>query len=289
MKAQYCKLPEHLHEAVLVREDIISAFNSEWHYHDENELVYIIKGKGTRFIGDNISYFLDGDLLLLGGHLPHIWKIEYQHSKDSQKKIVHAIIVQFPIDLGGNGFLEMSEMASIKGLLEDSKLGIDFTLPEKSKVKKQLIKMISQSPLDRLLTLLSILKDLSEIDNRKVLSSVPFAEYYQNQKSERIDNIYDFILKNFNKEIELNKLASIAHMTPTSLCRFFKQSTRKSLSEFINEVRIGYSCKLLIDGDLSISEVCFSCGYNNLSYFNRQFRKIIGKSPSLYQSQVNLP
>lgn len=286
MKAQYYKLPKHYHETVFVREDIISSFYSEWHYHDEIELVYILKGTGTRFIGDNISHFSNGDLLLIGAFLPHVWRNEDRLSPRGEKKNVHAIITQFPINIGGEGLLNMSEMAPIKKLLEESKLGINFSLPDMHVVKRKIKKMRSQSPFARLLTLLSILKELSEINERNILSSVPFADYYQKHKSKRIDKVYDYILKNFERDIELEELASIANMTATSLCRFFKQSTRKTISCFINEVRIGYSCKLLIEGKLSISEICFHCGYNNLSYFNRQFKKIIGKSPSLYQSQL---
>ena len=147
--------------------------------------------------------------------------------------------------------------------------------------------MVSKPPFERFIMLLSILKKMSELEEKRLLSSVPFADYYQKHKSKRIDKIYDHILNNFEKEIKLEELASLANMTTTSLCRFFKQSTRKSISEFVNEVRIGFSCKLLIDQKLSISDVCFRCGYNNLSYYNRQFKKIIGVSPSKYQSQLN--
>lgn len=286
MKAQYYKLPKHYHKVVLAREDIMLNFYSEWHYHDEIEMVYIIKGKGTRIIGDNISSFSDGDLLLLGAFLPHVWKNEALYFDGNNKDKVHAIVIQFPIDLGVNGLLDISEMASIKKLLDNSQLGINFSLPEKHKIKNLLKKMVSQASFERLISLLSVLKDLSEIKEQKVLSSVPFADYYRKHKSKRINKIYDYILNNFEKEISLNTLASIANMTSTSLCRFFKQSTRKSLSEFINEVRIGYSCKLLIDGKLSISDVCFSCGFNSLSYFNRQFKKVIGSSPSEYQNKL---
>lgn len=286
MKAQYYKLPKHYHESVNAREDIIPEFYPEWHYHDEVEMVYIIKGEGTRFIGDNISRFKSGDLLLLGAFLPHVWKNELKSDKNSKLNGAHAIVVQFPLKLGGVDFLETSEMASIKKLIEDAQLGIEFTLPENHKIKKQLRKLTSQSSFERFISLLTLLKGMSDLKEKKLLSSIPFADYYKKHKSKRIDKIYDHILNNFQKEIKLEDLASIANMTETSLCRFFKQSTRKSISEFVNEVRIGYSCKLLIDEKLTVSDVCFSCGYNNLSYFNRQFKKIIGISPSVYQSQM---
>ncbi|MEN8121632.1 MAG: AraC family transcriptional regulator [Bacteroidota bacterium] len=287
MKPQYYKLPKHHHELIIVREDITSKFYGEWHYHDKIEMVYIIKGTGTRFIGDNISRFSDGDLLLVGEYLPHVWKNDALDSAKNDKKRVHAIIVQFPGNIGGDEFLGISELSSIKKLLGDSRLGINFSVLENHIVKKQLKKMVSQSPFDRLLSLLSILKKLSEIKEKIILSSIPFADYYKKHKSKRIDKIYEYVTNNYKEEIKLEDLASIANMTPTSLCRFFKHSTRKSISEFINEVRIGYSCKLLFNEKLTISDVCFSCGYNNLSYFNRQFKKHIGISPSAYQKQIS--
>jgi AraC-like DNA-binding protein/mannose-6-phosphate isomerase-like protein (cupin superfamily) len=286
MKAQYYKLPKHYHETISIREDITTQFYSEWHYHDVVELVYIIKGKGTRFIGDNISRFSEGDLLLLGPYLPHVWKNADQQSFTNSKRKVHAIVVQFPYNMGGDGILEISEFASIRKLLDDSKLGIQFPLAKKHEVKNQLRRMIHQSPFERLITLLTILETLAKNKDANILSSIPFSDYYTKHKSKRIDKIYNHILNNFEKEITLEELASLANMTSTSLCRFFKQSTQKSLSEFINEVRIGYSCKLIIDGKITISDICFQCGYNNLSYFYRQFKKIIGISPAQYQKKV---
>ena len=288
MKPHYIKLPKHLHETVHIRKDITMNFYQKWHYHDEIELVYILRGKGTRFIGDNISRFSDGDLLLVGDHLPHLWKNEPLPSTKGKKNIpASAIVIQFPMNFGAEGLLDISEMTSIKKLLNDSKRGLFFSLPENHNAKKQIRKMLTLGSFDRVLSMLSLLKELSETEKKVTLSSVPFADHYMKHNSKRMDEIYNYILNNFSKEIKLEDLASVANMTSSSLCRFFKHSTQKSISTFINEVRIGYACKLLIDDKFSISDVCFSCGYNNLSYFNRQFRKIIGISPSKYQNQIS--
>ncbi|TKG96924.1 AraC family transcriptional regulator [Puteibacter caeruleilacunae] len=287
MQAQYFRLPQQPHQSIAIRKDTRPYFHDNWHYHSQLELVYIIKGEGTRFIGDDISGFTSGDLVLLGSHLPHVWKSEESYFKEGSKRKVEAIVLHFPQDIGGNQLWDLPEMTHIKTMLEQSHLGIHFHLPEKHPIMKMLKKMVQQEPFELLLSLLSLLKKLSGLEQKSSISKVSFADHYQQHQSKRIDRIYDYILKNFDKEIKLESIAALSNMTPSSLCRFFKQKTRKSISEFINEVRIGFACKLLIEGNLSISEICFRCGYNNLSYFNRQFKKIIGLTPRNYQEKKN--
>lgn len=288
MKPYYIKLPKHLHETVHIRKGITMNFYQKWHYHDVTELVYILKGQGTRFIGDNISRFSNGDLLLVGDHLPHLWKNE-PAGKGKVRRNVEAlsIVIQFPAEFGAEGLLDIPEMAPVKKILDESRRGLYFKIPENHHIKRQIRKMLDATPFDRIFMLIQLLRDLAEIKEKIILSGIPFADHYQKHSSGRMDAVYNYILNHFSKEIKLEELARVANMTPTSLCRYFKHSTQKPLSAFINEVRIGYACKLLIDDKLSISEVCFRCGYNNLSYFNRQFKKIIGISPSKYQNRIS--
>lgn len=288
MQAQYYKLPKQFHQSISVRKDILTAFYDHWHYHSELELVYILKGEGTRFIGDDISRFSSGDLVLMGAGLPHVWKSDEAYFKADSKKKVSAIVLHFGSNFCGQALWDLPEMNAVKKLLEIAPRGISYALPEGHSIKKKLKALPEQDSFDRLLNLLSLLNELAQTENSTILSGIPFAEHYQEHHSKRIDKIYDYILNHFEKEIKLEHLASLANMTPASLCRFFRQKTRKSVSEFINEVRIGFACKLLIEGKLPISDICFRCGYNNLSYFNRQFKKIIGQSPGLYQEKKKL-
>jgi AraC-like DNA-binding protein len=285
MQAQYLKLPKQYHQSFSVRKDTLPYFYNSWHYHTEIELVYIIKGTGTRFIGDNISKFSDGDLVLLGTNLPHVWKSDDIYFKSDSKKKVSAIVIHFPIDFLGIDIWNKVEMAAIKKLLDIAKRGITYTVPNNHQVKKQLLKITELPQFERILSLLQILQTLTTIKDFEILSGLSFANRYQENSSERIDKIYDFILNNFNKEIKLAEVAALATMTPASLCRFFKQKTGKSLSEFVNEVRVGFACKLIIESQLSISEVCYQCGFNSLSYFNRQFKKFAKVSPSQYSNK----
>ncbi len=288
MYAQYFKLTKQFHQSISIRKDMRTAFYDHWHYHSELEIVYIIQGEGTRFIGDDISRFSDGDLVLLGSGLPHVWKSNDNYFDNNLRKKVSAIVLHFGHDFLGKGLWDLPEMIMIKKLLELSLRGICYHLPETHLLKRKIREMLSQKPFDRLINLLTVLHELAHIEERTILSSISFAGHYQKHHSKRIDKIYDYILSNFEKNIKLEELAILANMTPASLCRFFRQKTRKSVSEFINEVRIGYACKLLIEGTLSISEVCFRCGYDSLSYFNRKFKRIVGQTPGSYQKNKYL-
>ena len=282
MQPQYFKLPKQFHQSISVRHDILPYFYNYWHYHQELELVYIIKGEGTRFVGDNIDRFETGDLVLLNSNLPHVWKSDEEYFKPESKKIVSAIVIHFPMDFLGAQLWNVPEFTAISKLLENSRTGISFEVDPQHPVTGLLLNIPELSHFDRLLMLLNILNQLSTIEDQKNLSGILFVENSFQYQSDRMDKINNYILSNFGKQISIDTIAEIANMTVASLCRYFKKKTRKSLTEFINEVRIGYACKLLIDGKYSISDICYQCGYNNPSYFNRQFKKITRINPGQY-------
>ena len=280
MKAEYLKIEKPFSQTINIRKDIRNYFFDKWHYHSVLELVYIQKGEGVRFVGDNISRFESGDLVLLGTNLPHVWKSDEKYFDGTVKSKVSAIVLHFPFNYFGESMWDMPEFSEIKELLREASRGIVFDIGVKHPAKKQIQKMLHQNPLEQLLSLTRLLSEMIRIEDRKILSGVHFAENYSLNKSKRIDTIYDFVLKNFENEVKLDRAAESVHMTPASFCRFFKQKTGKSFSEFTNEVRIRYACRLLIEGELSVSEVCFKSGYKSLSYFNRKFKSITGVNPS---------
>lgn len=282
MQAQYFKLPKQFHQSISIRLDRLPYFYSDWHYHPELELVFIIKGMGTRFVGDHIARFESGDLVLLNSNLPHVWKSDEEYFLPESKKTVAAIVIHFPIDFLGADLWSIPEFSPVTRLLETSRRGISFHIPPGHTLRKMLNDIPNLSRFDRLLGLLTILNQLSDFDDKQVLSSIPFVDNSLEHQSVRMDKINNFILMNFSQEIPIEKIASVANMTVASLCRYFKKKTRKSVTEFINEVRIGYACKLLIDGKYPITDICYKCGYNNSSYFNRQFKKITQINPSQY-------
>jgi len=282
MKAEYLKVEKPFSHTINIRKDVRSYFFDKWHYHSVLELVYILKGEGVRFVGDNISRFESGDLVLLGVNLPHVWKSDEKYFDGTIKNKVSAIVLHFPINYLGESMWELPEFSEIKELLSGASRGIVFDVGSKHPVKKYIRKMLHQPPLEQLMTLTALLNEMLKVEKQKILSGVQFAENYNSNKSKRIDRVYDFVLKNFEHDVKVDNAAELVHMTTASFCRFFKQKTGKTFSEFTNEVRIRYACRLLTEGELSVSEVCFKCGYKSLSYFNRKFKSIVGINPSSF-------
>ena len=280
MKAEYLKIEKPFSQTINIRKDVRNYFLDKWHYHSVLEMVFILHGEGVRFVGDNISRFESGDLVLLGARLPHVWKSDERYFEGKVKSKVSAIVLHFPFSYFGESMWEKPEFVKIKDLLQEASRGIVFDIKDKHPVKRNIRKMLNQSPLEQLLTLTRILDEMVRIEDRSILAGMNFTEDYTSNKSKRIDKIYDFVHNNFENDVKLDKAAETVHMTTASFCRFFKQKTGKSFSEFTNEVRIRYACRLLTEGELSISEVCFKCGYKSLSYFNRKFKNITGVNPS---------
>jgi AraC-like DNA-binding protein len=242
-----------------------------------------MKGEGTRYVGDNISPFSAGDLVLLGPDLPHVWKShDRYHSNDCQESS-SSIAVHFNKDFLGRGFFNLPEMHLINELLEKCRRGMDVRQSTKSNIALQLKQMVNQSSTERLLTLLNILNLLSRCRDPELLSTPSFLDAYVASESTRIKNVHRFVISNFRETIKLEDAASAANMTPTAFCRYFKQHTRKTFSAYLNEVRVGYACRMLQENNFKISQICYESGFCNLSNFNKQFKVVMGLTPLQYQ------
>lgn len=258
--------------------------HNRWHFHKEFEVTFIEKGNGTRFIGDSLQKYTSGDLILVGANLPHEWRSD----KDENLSFDYyssSLAVHFMKDFPGSKFYDMPETFLIKKLLETSRQGISILDNViKSKIQKKLEKMIhsKSNGMDRIMGLFSILEIIASSDKIEILASKGFAESFENSKNYRINVIYKYITENFNKPISLNHIAALINMTPNSFCRYFKNCTNKSFIEYLNEIRIRYACKLLIEENNNIIQIAFLSGFNNLSNFNRNFKRIMGKSPTEY-------
>lgn len=256
-------------------------FLKVWHYHPELELVLILKSTGTRFIGDNIEQFDEGDIILIGKNLPHMWLNDKEYfEKESQLK-AKAISIHFKEHFAGEIFLDMPEMKSIKKLIDRAKHGIKFSGDVKL-VTKWIKNIDKLEGFDKTIKFFKILDFLSKHNNYKLLSSNGFINSFQMTGKKNLEKVYEYIIKNFRENITLNDVADVACMNPSAFSRFFKRVNRKTFSEYLNEVRVGYSCKLLIENKSNISEICFESGFNNISNFNRQFKKTMKYSPTDY-------
>ena len=267
--------------AFRVRKNSYANFLKIWHYHPELELVYILQSSGTRFIGDSIEKFDKGDLVLIGKNLPHMWLNDEAYFLDNSKLKAEAIAFHFKEDFLGKDFFNLEETKSIQQMMRLARRGICFQNVDEKLIRK-IKKTLTKEPMSKLLDFIDILKQLSEHKDYKVLAGNTYHNTLHNKSN--LDEVYNYIFNNFNKQLQLAEIAAIVNMNPSAFSRYFKKVNRKTLSKYINEIRIGYACKKLKEGDLTITQICYESGYNSLSNFNKQFKNITGKTPSEYIS-----
>ena len=252
-----------------------------WHYHPEIELIFVCGGSGKRQIGSNISYFSDGDLVLMGTNLPHCGMTNENTNND------YEMVIQFKPDFLGEEIWNLPEMQKITILLEKAKAGIVFSEKIKKEIGLKIVEMHESSALDKLMKFLKILEDLASTNEYRILNAGKYYLQTQVEDNERINHIFNFVKDHFKEPITLEEISDLANMKVPSFCRYFKKITNKTFTQFVNEYRITHSLKLLAEQPLSITEVCFESGFNNFSYFNKTFKEYMGKSPSQYRKQFN--
>lgn len=251
-----------------------------WHYHPEIEMVFVNGGSGKRQIGGHISYYTEGDLILIGSNLPHCGFTDENTGNKTE------VVIQMNPEFLGTDFLKIQETKGIANLFEKAKSGIAFGKDTMNLVGPSLEKMNKLWPFERLLTLLNILRELEQASDYKILNAAGFAVEAQQQDNDRINMIFNFVKDNFQQEIALEHIADIASMTVPSFCRYFKKITKKTFTQFVNEYRIVHVCKLLAEEQISIANASYESGFNNFSHFNKVFKDFTGKSASAYRKEI---
>ena len=262
-----------------VRHQHDTHFLDVWHYHPELELVYVLKSTGTRFIGDSIEKFQEGDIVLIGKNLPHKWLNDKAFFNSSAPYNAEAISIHFKREFLGATFFNVPEMRAILKLLKASQYGVVFK-HVKPKTLKRFYTLFNVKGFEQLMEFLTILNDLATQASYYILSNDGYVRTMDAKKTRGLDKVYEFVFNHFNEPITLTQVAKIAHMNPSSFSRYFKRINQKPFSRYLNEIRIGYACKLLLEGSFSITQICYDSGFNNISNFNRQFKIIKGVSPS---------
>lgn len=251
-----------------------------WHYHPEIEMVFVNGGAGKRQIGSHLSYYTDGDLILIGSNLPHCG-----FTDDNTGNKNETVIQMKPTFLGAD-FLTLPETKYISDLFEKAKGGIAFG-PEAKKMAGKRIEMMDKlPPFERLLSLLSVLKDLESSPDYKILNASGFSMEMQVQDNDRINMIFNYVKDHFQEEINLDAIAEMASMTTPSFCRYFKKITKKTFTKFVNEYRVVHAAKLLAEKQISIANISYESGFNNFSHFNKLFKEFTGKSASAYRKEL---
>jgi AraC-like DNA-binding protein len=285
MKPLLFRNPKTEKESFYVQEDRLPRFYDVLHYHPEIQLTVILEGSGTRFVGDNISHFEAGDVVLLGTNLPHVSRNDAMYYEENSGLMAHALSVYFKQEAFGREFFELPEATAIRELLVKSSRGLKITGKAREKVYPLIVDMKMLHGFDRLMNLLAILNIVARSNDTEYISSISYTSPQKDSDSKKINDVFDFVMSHFHEKIKLEEVAEIAFMSPTAFCRYFKLRTRKTFSQFLNEVRIGNACKLLIDGKYNVTEVSYFCGFNNISNFNRQFKTIMEMTPSEYTNR----
>jgi len=271
-------------QSFFLEEVVKPYFTDLWHFHPEIEILYVREGYGTKYVGDSISFFYPGDVVIIGSDTPHVWVCNSEYLTIENKLISSAICVQFMEDFFGKSLSSIPELYKIKHFLNEAKRGIQFVNETRSLVIKHIEELPSRKGMNGFLGLLTILDIMSTSNDIKYLSAPNYKPIIINSEDkDRMETIYRYVIQNYPNKISLEEIASLVNLTPHSFCRYFKSRTSKVFSSFVNEVRIGNSCKLLIDNKESISQICFESGFNYFSNFNRQFKKIKGMTPSQFQ------
>jgi AraC-like DNA-binding protein len=258
-------------------------FDSPFHYHPEIELTHVSSSFGQRIVGDAIDSFEPGDLILLGPNLPHLYYNDLRNSKSPSW--ARASVLQFKEDCLGKSFGEFQELEEIADMLHRSKRGIRFLGKASAEGARMLEQLNGCEGVRRLTLFLELLETLAQAEEWENLASLAYSPLLNPKHEDRINRSIAYLYEHHVEELRLAKVASLAGMSPESFSRFFKKATGKTFIGFLNELRISSACSLIQQSDLTITEICFACGFSNLSNFNRRFRKIKGMTPAEYRKK----
>lgn len=282
MKVLPFKIPKPEQNAIVFQIDHDEIFYDKLHQHEEIQLSLIVQGEGTLIVGDTINHYSKGDILVIGSHLPHVFKSDLMASKVS-----HMLTLFFSKSSFGHHFFEFEELKELQPFFKRSKHGFKVTSKQKN-ITDLFFQLEKASKLSRFLILFQLLK-LTSTSNFKSLSSFVYDKKFTDNEGSRMRNVFEYTMNHFKSEITLDKISEVANMTQNAFCKYFKKRTNKTYFTFLNELRIEYACKLLVSNkELTIAEIAEISGYNNLSNFNRQFQILKQQSPSGYKKSNTL-
>lgn len=280
-RPSYEKLLPSKRESFLIRQFDTKGFSAPFHLHPEYELTIIVEGKGKRYVGNNMSGFQPNDLVLLGAHLPHCWKLNQPKGAKAG-----SVVIQFTHDFLGSGFFDVAEMRIIQKLLNKSQAGIQFHGNVVEKVKDKMLTLLREKKnFNKLILLLEILNLLACAKNYNLLDQNNSISDESEYNRERINKVFAYIVDNFQNEISLGEAARRVNMTTSAFCKYFKKATRKTLIETVTDFRINFATQLLVESDKTIADICFESGFRDMSHFNKMFSSRMNTSPSGYRKQ----
>lgn len=279
-------------EKIIVKDDesfFIGIFQDNldkctWHYHNNFEISFITEGTGKRIVADSIEEFQPGDLAFIGPNIPHVW-ISDKETRSTSKRTLEMVFLQFTSDVLCAQLLKLPEFKHIANALAFSERGIQIVGQTLNEVSEIMLQLPYLKSFDRMLHFYKLMDIIGRSNSNIPLASREYLKMSFKTGNRRIATIHEYLMNNYREEIDLKRLAALVNMAGGSLCRYFRSNMGMTVFEYLNKIKIEFACKLLMDHDLSIMEVCFDSGFNNLSHFNKQFKNRTGVTPSEYRKR----
>ncbi len=271
-----------------MQHDLVPHFYDLLHCHEEVQLSIILKGRGLYTIAEQLGPFAEGEVYLLGSNVPHVFRCAPRWYEEGASLRAEMRSVFF----GQAGLLKslaLPEFKAIRHLLDIAKRGLKMKAERAKILQAAMPELWALPPSRQVIQLLSMLEQFSDPDNWVAISPHASALSPRQSDYERLNDLFHFLMENFTRQVKLEEVAAIAHLSPAAFCRFFKMRTRKTFVEYLNEIRVTHACSMLMEGDQPVGEISYACGFNNLANFNRQFRRITGTNPLSWRKERGKP
>ncbi|MCF6224498.1 MAG: AraC family transcriptional regulator [Flavobacteriaceae bacterium] len=278
------KIPSVISSSIAVKRETGPYMDYPLHYHPEFEIIFVAKSYGIRLMGDHIGNFNDGDLMFISSNLPHVWRNDNDFYQEDKNLNVDVYVIHFREDALKSGFFELPEFDHIsRELFIRGQQGVLIKGKDCQKISELIMSVYFSSGIERLINFFKTLDLFANTKEYELLSSPGYANTINTTDTDRINKVMDYLMKNYKQEIKLSEVAKLVNLNKSSFCRYFKSRTRKTYSQFLNEIRVQHACKLLVRNRMTVSEICYEIGYNNISHFNRQFKLITGMTATEYK------
>ncbi|WP_295120623.1 AraC family transcriptional regulator [uncultured Chitinophaga sp.] len=293
MKVSYRHISTSEDASFAIKEYCQPQFTNTFHFHHGYEVILIVKSSGQVYVGNKVMNYNEGEIFMFGPGLVHCFSSD--NLSTSQGEVAHAIVVQFTADFMGKDFFETLELRKVKELLQQSVYGLKFSNAG-SALSTPFFQFQPNQQMKNFILLLQILEELClrSKEGTLLLTGDIRKTRYRESDAEKLASIFNYVFENYHQDVDIRSAASLACMSEAAFCRYFKRSTHKTFSQFVNEIRISHARKLLIGKESNITDICYACGFDNVSYFNRQFKIHQGISPREYrkvfiESNANTP
>jgi AraC-like DNA-binding protein len=281
----YQKIEANINHSFYVEHMKFKYFPNPLQFHPEIEILMVIKGTGTRFVGDSIDRFKPGDIVMIGENVPHVWYSDEKYTQKNSNLLSEIIFILFRKEIFGERFWQLPESKNILEMIKLSQRGITLKGDTKIKISSLMNSISNATGFKRVSLLFTILELIASQKEFKLLASPAFQKTINLNDSDRLNKVYQYVTNNYHHDLSLEKAAEIANLSIPAFCRYFKKRTNKTFIRLLNEIRIAHACTLLLEKDLSVASICYNCGYTSVSYFIKKFKEITGFTPLSYKKK----